>query len=121
MFLINQEDHLIFYLLILLWYRKEIEKVNKGSAQVSEHGWRMKLLKGVFGGLGTREYQKYLDDQKLNTVLDAEVSPKSEFTLNWNVDLIWDRNEYDGLEYAQVIEGNMEDAKREAKEATEDF
>ena len=59
-------------------------------------------------------YQKYLDDQKRNTPLDAEASLKSQFTLNWDVDLIWDRNEYDGLEYAQVIEGNMEDAKREA-------
>jgi gliding motility-associated lipoprotein GldK len=58
-------------------------------------------------------YQKYLDDQKLNTSLDADVSLKSQFTLNWDVDLIWDRNEYDGLEYAQVIEGNMEDLDRE--------
>ena len=60
-------------------------------------------------------YQKYLDDKKLDITLDAEVSLKSQFTLNWDVDLIWDRDEYDGLEYAQVMEGNLGPIDRKAQ------
>ena len=37
-----------------------------------------------------------------------ENSDKSEFSLNWNVDLIWDREDYPDLPYAEVIEGTYE-------------
>ena len=40
--------------------------------------------------------------KKVTDPLDAELSLKSLFSLNWDQDLIWDRNEYPGLEYAQV-------------------
>ncbi len=50
-------------------------------------------------------YQLYKEEYGKGTDLD-EVSDKSEFSLNWNVDLIWDREEYPDLPYAEVIEGN---------------
>jgi len=49
-------------------------------------------------------YQKLLDSlERLNDI--SELSPKSIFALNWDKDLVWDRNEYPGVEYASVIEG----------------
>ena len=49
-------------------------------------------------------YQLFKEEYGKGTAL-LENSDKSEFSLNWNVDLIWDREEYPDLPYAEVIEG----------------
>ena len=52
-------------------------------------------------------YQLFKEEYEKGTDLD-ELSDKSEFSLNWNVDLIWNREEYPDLPYAEVIEGTYE-------------
>ena len=52
-------------------------------------------------------YQLYKEEYSKGTNLD-ELSPKSEFSLNWDVDLIWDREQYPDLSYAEVIEGTYQ-------------
>ena len=50
-------------------------------------------------------YQLFKEKYGKGTDL-LENSDKSEFSLNWNVDLIWDREDYPDLPYAEVIEEN---------------
>lgn len=73
------------------WYRKEYDKANNPSPQ-SEFGYRMKILKEVFGGLGTREYQKslkdYTDSQKeLESVTEQMADKISTYYENMHGDL----------------------------------
>ena len=52
-------------------------------------------------------YQLFKEEYGKGTDLN-EFSDKSEFSLNWNVDLIWDREDYPDLAYAEVIEGTYD-------------
>jgi gliding motility-associated lipoprotein GldK len=53
-------------------------------------------------------YQLFKEQYEKGTDLD-ELSDKSLFSLNWDQDLIWDREEYPDLSYAEVIEGTYAD------------
>ncbi|MDB4148367.1 SUMF1/EgtB/PvdO family nonheme iron enzyme [Flavobacteriaceae bacterium] len=57
-------------------------------------------------------YQLFKEEygKGINLLQDSD---KSEFSLNWNVDLIWDREEYPDLPYAEVIEGIESPDKRD--------
>ena len=52
-------------------------------------------------------YQLFKEEYGKGTAL-LENTDKSKFSLNWNVDLIWDREDYPDLAYAEVIEGTYD-------------
>tara|TARA_B110000003_G_scaffold203566_1_gene202285 strand:+ start:592 stop:2097 length:1506 start_codon:yes stop_codon:yes gene_type:complete len=51
-------------------------------------------------------YKKYLNSIGKGTSYLSSDSPKSDFSLDWDrAEIIWDRNEYPSVAYAEVIEG----------------
>ena len=52
------------------------------------------------------KYQQFLNSTGKGSSNFSYDSKKSDFSLDWDrADIIWDRNEYPSVEYAQVIEG----------------